>query len=66
MIAYLKVWNRDMFDNVTFSKEMALRNTGFWDAKEKGNMLNAEEVETNRVDGEEYHQRALLEKVLWK
>ena len=55
-----------MFDNVTFSKEMALRNTGFWDAKEKGNMLNAEEVETNRVDGEEYHQRALLEKVLWK
>lgn len=55
-----------MFDNVTFRKEMALRNVGFWDAKEKGNMLNVEEVETSRVDGEEYHQQALLEKVLWK
>ena len=44
----LKVWNHELFDHVSFRKEMALRKVNFWDAKKRGNMLNAEKAKASR------------------
>lgn len=51
--ADLKVWHHEVFDNISFKKEAALIKVGFWNAKQREEMLNMEEVEASRVAREE-------------
>ena len=44
----LKVWNREVFGNVSLNKNVALNQIGFWDAKEKECGISLEDSEVKR------------------
>ena len=50
----LKVWNREVFGNVSLNKNVALSQIGFWDAKERDCGLSLENSEARRQTVEEF------------
>ncbi|RVW62758.1 hypothetical protein CK203_060226 [Vitis vinifera] len=44
----LKRWNKDVFGNVSFKKDVAFNEIGFWDAKEREGFLTTEEADAKR------------------
>ena len=50
----LKVWNKEVFGNVSFNKAKSLRHISFWDFKERVSSLSNVEAEARRVALEKY------------
>lgn len=61
----LKVWNHEVFDNVTIKKG-SFKKGGIWDAKKREAILDPEKVEARSVAREDYYQWALLEQASWR
>ena len=53
--------NKELFDNATVRKEMALNKVFFWDSKEGTSVLIMEEQHTRKQIGEEYKKWVILE-----
>ena len=62
----LKVWNREVFGNVSLNKNIALSQIGFWDAKERDCGLSLEDSEARRRAVEEFSKWAVLEEISWR
>ena len=62
----LKVWNIEVFGNVSLNKNIALSQIGFWDAKERDCGLSLEDCEARRRAVEEFSKWAVLEEISWR
>ena len=62
----LKVWNREVFGNVSLNKNVALSQIGLWDAKERDCGLSLEDSEAIRGAVEEFSKWAVLEEISWR
>lgn len=61
-----KVWNKDVFGNVSTKKLEALVELGLWDAKEREKTLTTEKYEVKIGEVNEFQKWAVLEKILWR
>lgn len=61
-----KVWNKDVFGNVSTKKLEALVELGLWDAKEREKTLTTEKYEVKRGVVNEFQKWAMLEEILWR
>nr|CAN72765.1 hypothetical protein VITISV_037010 [Vitis vinifera] len=62
----LKVWNREVFGNVSLNKNTALSQIGYWDAKERDCGISLEDSEARRRAMEEFSKWAVLEEISWR
>ena len=62
----LKVWNKEVFGNVSFNKLEAFFRIHFWDSKERASSLSLEEAEARRGGLEDYKKWTLLEETSWR
>ena len=59
----LKRWNKDVFGNVSFKKDVAFNEIGFWDAKEREGFLTTEEADAKRQALGDYGKWALFKEI---
>ena len=62
----LRVWNKEVFGNVSFRKLEVFSHVQFWDSKERDNPLSIEEVEARKGPLEDYKKWVLLEETSWR
>ena len=62
----LRVWNTEVFGNVSTKKLAALFQLGFWDAKKREKSLSMEEREVRRRVVEDFKNWAALEEISWR
>ena len=61
----LKIWNKEVLENVTTKKLEALAQLGLWDVKERERALTVEETEVRRGVVEEFKKWAEMEEISW-
>ena len=64
--ASLKIWNREVFGNVTARKDSALKEMMFWDSIERDRVLYAEEQNLKKQALEEYKKLVIMEETSWR
>ena len=64
--SYLKRWNKDVFDNVSFKKDVAFNEISFWDAKDREGLFTFEEADARRRAFGDYNKWALFKEILWR
>ncbi|RVW58987.1 hypothetical protein CK203_110732 [Vitis vinifera] len=64
--AKLKIWNREVFGNITARKESALKQMMFWVSVEGDRVLSAEEQNLRKQALEEYKKCVIMEETSWR
>ena len=62
----LKIWNKEVVDNVSSNRVEAFAFLQCWEAKEKENPLNPGDMEAKNLALEDYKTWALLEETSWR
>ena len=64
--ACLKIWNREVFGNVTARKDSTLKQMMSWDSIEGDRVLSAEEQTLRKQALEEYKKWVIMEETSWR
>ena len=62
----LRVWNKEVFGDVSFRKSKSFSRVQLWAFKERVNPLSVEEAEATKGALEEYKKCVLLEEASWR
>nr|CAN79448.1 hypothetical protein VITISV_004425 [Vitis vinifera] len=62
----LKIWNKEVVGNVSSNRAEAFARLQCWEAKEKENPLNLEDMEAKNLALEDYKKWALMEETSWR
>ena len=62
----LRVWNKEVFGNVSFRKLEVFSHVQLWDSRERDNPLSIEEVEARKGPLKDYKKWVLLEETSWR
>ncbi|RVW38638.1 LINE-1 reverse transcriptase-like [Vitis vinifera] len=62
----LKIWNKEVVGNVSSNRAEAFTRLQCWEAKEKENPLNPEDMEAKNLALEDYKKWALMEETSWR
>ena len=64
--ASLKIWNREVFGNITTRKELALKHMVLWDSVEGDRVLSVEKQNLIKQALEEYKKWVIMEETSWR
>ena len=64
--AYMKVWNNEVFGNVSIRKGITLNQVGFWDSKEREGPLSQEETKARRLASKEFRKWVMFKEASWR